>query len=150
MLLFKLGFLYYITVNPSEVQLEVISTRENEINEISSSVVHFCIQNKAQNLRTSKFENFSSWRSTQQFIQISNVILNYIQNCLIKKLDINQVFIGHWKSSLFYHGKGLLNFASWQITLNRCVYHIEQSFLFWSVYLRYILETTDVTIGHRR
>ena len=47
----------------------------------------FCIQNKAQNLSTSKFENFSLRRSTQQYIQISNVaiILNYIRAELFDK-----------------------------------------------------------------
>ena len=53
----------------------------------------FCIQNKAQNLSTSKYENFSLRRSTQQYIQISDVaiILNYIQNCLIKTRNMNHV-----------------------------------------------------------
>ena len=37
--------------------------------------VHFSIQNKAQNLRTSKFENFSLLKSTQHYIQIRHFVV---------------------------------------------------------------------------
>ena len=100
-------FLYYIiNVNPNKVQLWAVKrTREKKIPvtkllQVLPLFIFISRINKAENLSTYEYENFSSQRpwSTQQYIQMSNVavILNYIQNCLIKRLNMNQVLYYHW------------------------------------------------------
>lgn len=89
--------------------------------------VHFSIQNKAQNLPTSKFENPSFWKLTQTvYIQLRYfvIVLNFFLVFFDKEAKHESSFIliiGYWKSPLFYRGKCFAT-GSWHYTLNLSVY----------------------------
>ena len=102
----------------------LLKTQENRSTIFS---VHFSIQNKAQNLPTSKFENPSFWKLTHTVYPIKTFCNRFKLFFLVffdKEAKHESSFIliiGYWKSSLFYSGKCFAT-GYWHYTLNLSVY----------------------------